>query len=99
MDLRKCLAGCLGLRATECARRELTLGHTIDPVVEEQQVDVDVTTASVNEVVATECGAVTVAGNHPNGEVRIGQLNACSSGSSAAVNTMETVSVHVIWET
>jgi len=62
----------LGLRATEGTGRELTLGHTVDTVIEQNQVDVDVTTAGVDEVVATDGGAVAVAGDHPYAEVRVG---------------------------
>ena len=77
----------LGLRATEGAGRELTLGHTVDTVVEQDQVDVDVTTAGVDEVVTTDGGAVAVAGDHPHAEVRVGQLHA--SGGSGSTTGLE----------
>ena len=88
----------LGLRATESAGRELTLGHTVDTVVEQDQVDVDVTTAGVDEVVATDGGAVAVASDHPHTEVRVGQLDASGGSGSTTVDAMETVGIHVVGE-
>ena len=88
----------LGLRATEGAGRELTLGHAVDTVVEQDQVDVDVTTAGVDEVVATDGGAVAVAGDHPHAEVRVGQLHASGGSGGTTVDAMETIGVHVVGE-
>ncbi len=88
----------LGLRATEGAGRELTLGHAVDTVVEQDQVDVDVTTAGMDEVVATDGGAVAVAGDHPHAEVRVGQLHASGGSGSTTVDAMETIGVHIVGE-
>ena len=88
----------LGLRATERAGRELTLGHTIDTVVEQDQVNVDVTTAGVDEVVTTDGGAVAVAGDHPHAEVRVGQLHASGGSGSTTVDAMETIGIHIVRE-
>ena len=88
----------LGLGTAEGARRELALGHTIDTVIEEHQVDVDVTAAGVDEVVTTDGGAVTVASDHPHTQFRVGQLHASGASGGTTVDAVEAVGVHIIRE-
>ena len=47
----------------------------VDLVVEKHDVDIDVTTDRVDEVVTTDGQSITVTGCLPNGQVRVGHLH------------------------
>ena len=85
-------------RARPRCRGVLTLGQPINLVVEQRHVDVDVAAQDVQRVVAADRQAVAVAGNDPDVELRIGQLDAGGDGRGATVDRMEPIGRHVIGE-
>ena len=44
----------------------LALGQSVDPVVEQQNLEVDVATQCMHEVIATDAERIAVAGDDPN---------------------------------
>ena len=77
----------------------MTLRQTVDAVVEEDHIEVDVTTVGVDEVVTTDSQTVAVARYLPDGEVGVSDLGACSDGSGTTVNGIHAVSSHVVGQT
>ena len=60
----------LGHLAQRRGRRILPLGQSVDAVVEEHDVDVEITPDGVDQVVAADAQGVAVAGDDPHREVR-----------------------------
>ena len=79
--------------------RVLTLSQTVDLVVEQNNIEVYVTTDSVNEVVTTDCERVAVTGSYPNAQVGVSGLNTGCDSVSTTVNGVHTVATHVVGET
>src|SRR5256714_2797416 len=95
-------------RAGRCGLRSLTkfgrgavlaLRQTVDAVVEENVIQIKITTDSMNEMIAADRQRVTVSRNHPNTEFRIGAFDSRGKGRRAAVNTMKAIGIHVVRET
>ena len=78
--------------------RVLPLGQAVDPVVEQQDVDVDVAAQGVEEVVAADGQAVAVAGDHPHLQLGPRALQSGGQGRGAAVDRVDAVGVHVVRE-
>ena len=97
------LDGAIGARladeATGAGRRVLALGQTIDTVVEQNHVQVDVTTVGVDEVVTTDSQSVTVARHLPYGEVGVGNLGTRGNSGSTAVDGVHAVGGHIVRQT
>ena len=92
--------GCgLGHLAQLARGRVLPLGQAVDPVVEEQDGDVDVATQHVQQVIAPDAEPVTVARDHEHLQLGPSQLEAGGQGGSATVDGVEAVGVHVVRET
>ena len=77
----------------------MTLGQTVDTVIEEAEVEVYVTTYLLNEVVGTDSEAVTVTRGLPNGQLGVTRLNAGSYRTATTVDRVETVGVQVVRHT
>ena len=88
----------LGLLADFRRRRVLPLGQPIDPVVEQQKLDVHVSAHQMNQVVAADGQRVAVAGDDPHGQIRIGNLDPRRDRRGPAVHRVKPVDVHVIGE-
>ena len=86
----------LGYRAKLGCRRILPFGHTVDLVVEEHYIDIHISSDGVDEVVSAYGQCVTVTARLPYAELRIRHLDTGSDGCSTAVNTVETVCIHII---
>ncbi len=76
--------------------RILSLGQTVNAVVEHQDLDADVPAESVNSMVAADGKRIAVAGRDPDFKLGMGDLNAGGDSGCAAVNGMEPVGIHVI---
>ena len=74
----------------------LPLGHTVNLVVEEHQIDVDVPADGVDEMVTADSQRVTVAAHLPDAEIRIGDLHSGRDRGGAAVDAVEPVGVHIV---
>ena len=96
------LDGAVGRRLGDFAQLRsggvLTLGQTVDFVVEEDDVEVHVAADGVDEVVAADGQRVAVTGGHPDVQPRIGHLDARSHGVGASVNRVEPEGLHVVDE-
>ena len=68
-------------------------------MVEENHIDVYIPSDCVNEVVSTNCKCLTVSASLPNGKSGISHFDSRGNGGSTSVDTVESVSVHIIWET
>ena len=90
--------GRLGLLAELRGRRGLALRQAVDPVVEHDDLDVDVPPHRVEDVVAADRERVAVAGDHPDHELRAGELEAGGDRRRPAVDRVEAVGVHVVRE-
>ena len=76
----------------------LALREAVDLVVEEDEIQIDIATNGVDEVVTTDGQRVAVARSHPDREVGIGRLDARSDGGSTAVYGVETKGLHIVDE-
>src|SRR5213078_4577299 len=86
----------LGLLAQLGSGTVLTLGQSINAIVEEDVIDVEVAPDGMNKMIAANRQGIPVARDHPNTQVRICTLDAGSNGGSTAVDTVEAVSIHVV---
>lgn len=77
----------------------LSLCQTVNLVVEQQDVDVDIAADGVDEMVAADGKAVAVARDLPHGHVGAGHLEACRDGGGASVDGVEAIGVHVVGQT
>ena len=80
-------------------RRILPLGETVDFIVEQQELDIDIAPEKVQQVIAADRQRIAVAGDDPHVEIRIGKLRPGRDRRRAAVNGMKTVGRHVIRKT
>ena len=85
-------------RADPRRGRILPLGQAVDLVVEQQDLQVDVAPKHVQHVVAADRQAVTVAGDHPDVELRVGHLHPGGDRRRPAVDRVEAVGRHVVGE-
>jgi hypothetical protein len=76
----------------------LAFGEAVDPVVEEEDLEVDVAAQGVDEVVAADGQCVAVAGDDPDGQVAAGGGESGGDGGGAAVDGVHPVGVHVVRE-
>ncbi|PSK43210.1 hypothetical protein B0E38_07886 [Streptomyces sp. 111WW2] len=76
----------------------LALGQAVDPVVEQQDLEVDVAAQGVDEVVAADGERVAVPGDDPDRQVAAGGGEAGGDGGGAAVDGVHPVGVHVVRE-
>jgi len=88
--------GGLGDLALLRRRRILALGQPVDPVVEQHDLDVDVASQRVDQVVAADGQRVAVAGDDPDGQVRPGGREPGGDRGRAAVDGVHAVAVHVV---
>ena len=88
----------LGDLADLRGRRILALGQPVDPVVEQQDRDVDVAAQRVDQVVAADRQRVAVAGDHPHRQVLAGQRQTGRDGRRAAVDRVEPIGLQVVRE-
>ena len=78
--------------------RVLALGQPVDPVVEQQDLQVDVAAQRVDEVVAADGQRVAVTGDDPHRQVAPRGGQAGGDGRGAAVDGVHPVGVHVVRE-
>ena len=78
------------------SRRVLPLGQSINPVVEQQDVDVEIPPDGVHQVVAADRQGVAVAGDHPHRQVGPAGLQPGGHGRRPTMNRVDAVGVHVI---
>ena len=78
--------------------RVLPFGQSVDLVVEEDAVEIDVAPDGVDEVVAADGQRVAVAGADPDAQVGIGDLDARGHGIGAAVDRVEPEGLHIVDE-
>ena len=77
-------------------RRRLPLRQSVDAIVEEQDLQIDIAAQGVDEVVAADGKPVAVAGHHEDRQLGPRHLEARRDGRSAAVDAVYPVSVHVV---
>ena len=76
----------------------MALREPINFIIEEKNLDADVAAKHVNGVIAADGKGIAVAGGHPNFQVGPDGFEASGYCGGAAVNRVESVSVHVIRE-
>src|SRR5690606_32072470 len=74
----------------------LPLGEPVDPVVEQEELHVEVPPQAVQQVVATDAQGVSVARGQPDAELGVGSLHAQGDGGSPAMDRVEPIGVHVV---
>ena len=77
----------------------LTLGETVDLVVEDGDVEVLVAAHGVDEVVAADGHRVAVAHVYPHAEGGVGEFDAGGDGAGATVDAVEAVGVDIVGDT
>ena len=77
----------------------MSLRKSVDPVVEENHVEVDVAAVGMDEVIATDGQSVTVTADLPNCQFAVGHLAAGSYGCRTSVNGVHAVGGHVMGQT
>src|SRR5690606_33979772 len=83
---------------TRC-RRILPLGQAVYLVVEQHDLAIQVTPQQVHRMVAANGKRIAVAGDDPYIEIGIGQLCTGRDRGRAAMDRVEPVCFHIIWET
>ena len=76
----------------------MTLGKTINPVVEQYHVEVNVSPHGMYEVVAANGKAVTVTADLPDGKVWVHDFRTCGDGRRAAVYGLHGIGVDIVWQ-
>ena len=74
----------------------LPLRETIDAVVQQNHIQVDIASHGMDEVVTTDGKSVTIARYLPNGKVRIGYLCTRRDGCGTTMNGLHGVGISVI---
>ena len=77
----------------------MTLGQAVDPVVEQQDLEVDVAPHGVDEVVSADGESVTIPGDDPDRQVLASSCQAGRDGRGTTVDRVHAVGVHVEGET
>ena len=77
----------------------MTFGQTIDAVVEQAYIEIDIATDLVDKVVATNSEAVAIARHLPNIEFGMASLDSCSDSTSTSVDGVKPVGVEVVRHT
>ena len=85
--------------ATGRGRGVLSFCQTIDTVVEQDHVQVDVTTIGVNEVVAADGKTVTVARHLPYRQVGVCHLRTSGNRCGTSVDGVHTIGCHIVGQT
>ena len=85
-------------RAGAAGRRVLALGQAVDLVVEQQHLAIEIAAQQVHHVVAADRQPVAVAGDDPDVELGIGELDARRDRRRAAVDGVEAVGLDVVGE-
>ena len=91
--------GCLGNGSKLRSWAVLSFRQTIDLIVEEHYVDIDVPADRMDEMVSSNGQGVTVSTGLPYGKPWIGHLDARGYRSGASMYTVETVGIHIIRKT
>ena len=86
----------LGYETTVRCRGVLSLRQTIDLIVEKNDIQVDITTDSVDKMITADSQAVAITRNQPYAQVRASRLYAGSDSRSTTIDRMETIGIHII---
>ena len=90
---------CLGDGSETGCWRILALGQAINLVIEENDIDVDIPSDGMDEVVSTDSESITITTGLSYGKVRICDLDTCRNSSGTSVDTVEAISIHIIRKT
>jgi hypothetical protein len=88
--------GTLGDLPLDARRRVLPLGQTVDSVIEQHDIQIDVSAEQVNEVVAADAECIAVARDDPDTQVWSRQLQPCCYRRRATVDGVDSVRVDVV---
>ena len=77
----------------------MTFGQTINAVVEEAYVEIDIASNLMDKVVTTNSEAVAIAGHLPHIEFGMASLDTRSDSTSTSVDGVKPVGVEVVWHT
>ena len=77
----------------------LSLGKSVDTVVEQNHIEVDVASVGMYEVIASDGQSVTVSAHLPYCEFRIGHLTSGGNGGCTSVDGVHSVCGHVMRQT
>ena len=91
--LHLALAGGGGAVAHLHGRRRLSARHAVRGVVEQHAGEVDVAPAGMDQVIAADGRSVSVSGEHDDGELRLGHLDARGDRQSPTMDGMHRVQV------
>ena len=89
----------LGDKASGRGGAVLTLRETVDTVVQQNHVEIDVATVSVDEMVSADGKTVTVAANLPHVELGVSHLSARGDSRGTAMDGVHAVCGHVMGQT
>ena len=76
----------------------MTFGQAVNAVIEKQDINIDVSTEDVHQVVATDAQPIAVSRDQPYVELWIGDLDASGDSRRTTVDGVKTVGVHVVRE-
>ena len=79
-------------------RRVLALGEAVDLVIEQDDVEVDVSAERMDEVVATDRESIPITGDDPDGEVGVRCRDPRRDRGGASVDGVHAICVHVVRE-
>ena len=86
-------------KATRTGWRILTFSKSVDTIVEQNHIDIYISAVSMNKMVTTNGKSITIARNLPNGKFWIHHLNTGSNCCCTTMNSLHSISIHVIRQT
>ena len=79
-------------------RRILPFGESVNLIVEQQNLHIEITAQQVNEVVTTNAHSVAITGYNPHAQLGANCLEAACHGGCTTVNRVHPIRIHIIRE-
>ena len=78
-----------------CGRRILTAGHAVDIVIENNDGQLHVAACRMDQMIPSDRGAVSVAGDNDHVQLRIGQFDPGREGDRTAMCGMDRIEIQI----
>src|SRR5215831_14147170 len=76
----------------------LPFGEPVDTVVEEHDLHIHIAPEDMQQVIATNTESIAITRDHPDHEVGPAGLESRGNGGRTAMNSVEAIRMHIVWE-
>src|SRR6266853_232427 len=76
----------------------LPFGEPVDAVVEEHDLHIHIAPQDMQQVIATNTEGIAIPRDHPYHQIRPAGLEPRGNGGCTAVNGVEAIRIHIVWE-